>query len=105
MHPSARHAVKHNEAVLGELAGTLRAADIVGWFETQLPEKVLLVLFIPGIVNLADAAGTRTKTVVRGLAAAGRFLTVSTGPRDTHCARSSPTPVSAKNAKKTAAHY
>lgn len=105
MHPSARHAVKHNEAVLGELAGTLGAADIVGWFEAQLPEKVLLVIFIPGTVNLADAAGTRTQTVERGLAAVSRFLTVSAGPHDTHCAQSSPTSVSAKNAKKTAARY
>lgn len=90
--------------LLGELAGTLGAADIVVWFEAQLPEKVLLVLFNSNIVNMADTVGTRTKTVVRGLAAASKFLTVSAGPHDTHCAQSSPAPVSAKNAKKTAAH-
>jgi magnesium transporter len=50
------------------LAGAIFAADILGWFEAQLQEKVLLAFFIPGIVYLADAVGTQTETVVvRGL--------------------------------------
>lgn len=50
------------------LAGAVFAADIMGWFEAQLQEKVLLAFFIPGIVYLADAVGTQTETVVvRGL--------------------------------------
>lgn len=50
------------------LAGALAAADIVGWFETQLQQKLVLAFFIPGIVYLADAVGTQTETVlVRGL--------------------------------------
>ena len=50
------------------LAGAIGAADIVGWFEAQLNDKVLLAFFIPGIVYLADAVGTQTETVVvRGL--------------------------------------
>jgi len=50
------------------LAGSLLAADFVGWFETQLQQKVMLAFFIPGIVYLADAVGTQTETiVVRGL--------------------------------------
>lgn len=50
------------------LAGAIFAADIMGWFEAQLQEKVLLAFFIPGIVYLADAVGTQTETViVRGL--------------------------------------
>lgn len=50
------------------LGGALLAADIVGWFETQLREKVILAFFVPGIVYLADAVGTQTETVVvRGL--------------------------------------
>ncbi|MBI4757069.1 MAG: magnesium transporter [Betaproteobacteria bacterium] len=50
------------------LAGALLAADIVGWFETRLQEKLILAFFIPGIVYLADAVGTQTETVVvRGL--------------------------------------
>lgn len=50
------------------LAGSLLAADFVGWFEAQLEQKVMLAFFIPGIVYLADAVGTQTETiVVRGL--------------------------------------
>lgn len=50
------------------LVGALLAADLVGWFEAQLQEKVMLAFFIPSIVYLADAVGTQTETVVvRGL--------------------------------------
>lgn len=50
------------------LAGALLAADLVGWFEAQLRNKVILAFFIPSIVYLADAVGTQTETVVvRGL--------------------------------------
>lgn len=50
------------------LAGALIAADLVGWFETQLQSRIMLAFFIPGIVYLADAVGTQTETiVVRGL--------------------------------------
>jgi len=50
------------------LAGALLAADIVGWFETQLQGNVLLAFFVAGVVYLADAVGTQTETVVvRGL--------------------------------------
>lgn len=50
------------------LAGAMLAADIIGWFEAHLREKLILAFFIPGIVYLADAVGTQTETVVvRGL--------------------------------------
>jgi magnesium transporter len=50
------------------LAGALLAADLIGWFEAQLQQKIMLAFFIPGIVYLADAVGTQTETVVvRGL--------------------------------------
>lgn len=56
------------------LVGALLAADVVGWFETQLQEKLLLAFFIPGIVYLADAVGTQTETVVvRGLSVGVRL--------------------------------
>lgn len=56
------------------LIGALFAADIVGRFETQLREKLLLAFFIPGIVYLADAVGTQTETVVvRGLSVGVRI--------------------------------
>lgn len=50
------------------LAGAFAAADIVGRFQAQIEEKLVLAFFIPGIVYLADAVGTQTETVlVRGL--------------------------------------
>jgi magnesium transporter len=50
------------------LVGALVAADIVGAFEGQLEENVMLAFFLPGIVYLADAVGTQTETlVIRGL--------------------------------------
>jgi magnesium transporter len=50
------------------LVGALISADLVGAFEKQLEEAVLLAFFVPGIVYLADAVGTQTETVViRGL--------------------------------------
>ena len=50
------------------LVGALISADLVGAFEEQLQEAVLLAFFVPGIVYLADAVGTQTETVViRGL--------------------------------------
>lgn len=50
------------------LVGALLSADIVGAFEEQLEDAVVLAFFIPGIVYLADAVGTQTETVViRGL--------------------------------------
>jgi magnesium transporter len=51
------------------LAGAMVAAAIVGAFEDELREEVLLVLFVPGVVYMADAVGTQTEAVViRGLA-------------------------------------
>jgi len=50
------------------LVGALLFADIMGAFEEQLKETVVLAFFVPGIVYLADAVGTQTETVViRGL--------------------------------------
>ena len=52
------------------LAGAMGSAVIVGWFEDELREEVLLALFIPAVVYMADAVGTQTETlVIRGLAA------------------------------------
>jgi magnesium transporter len=51
------------------LAGAMAAAAIVGAFEEQLREEVLLAFFVPGVVYMADAVGTQTEAVViRGLA-------------------------------------
>jgi magnesium transporter len=60
------------------LAGAMIAAGIVGAFEDELRQEVLLVLFVPGVVYMADAVGTQTEAVViRGLAVgadAGRVI-------------------------------
>jgi magnesium transporter len=50
------------------LAGAMLAADIIGWFQGRLQEKLMLAFFIPGIVYLSGAVGMQTETVVvRGL--------------------------------------
>ena len=52
------------------LLGAMGSAVIVGWFEDELREQILLALFIPAVVYMADAVGTQTETlVIRGLAA------------------------------------
>jgi magnesium transporter len=52
------------------LVGAMVSAAIVGAFEEQLARNVLLALFVPGVVYMADAVGTQTETVlIRGLAA------------------------------------
>lgn len=46
----------------------MAATAIVGAFERQLEQVVLLAFFIPGVVYMADAVGTQTETVlIRGL--------------------------------------
>jgi magnesium transporter len=50
------------------LAGALIAAAIVGVFEGELEEQVLIAYFVPGVVYIADAVGTQTEAlVIRGL--------------------------------------
>jgi magnesium transporter len=52
------------------LAGAMGSAVIVGWFEEELRSEVLLAIFIPAVVYMADAVGTQTETlVIRGMAA------------------------------------
>ncbi|WP_156252444.1 magnesium transporter [Pseudactinotalea terrae] len=50
------------------LLGALVAAGVVGSFEEQLAQQVLIAYFVPGVVYMADAVGTQTETlVIRGL--------------------------------------
>ena len=50
------------------LAGAAVAAVITSFFEEDLRNNLVLALFLPGIVYLADAVGTQTETIViRGL--------------------------------------
>jgi magnesium transporter len=51
------------------LAGAVLSAAIVGAFEQQLQEEVLLAFFLPGVVYMSAAIGTQTQTVlIRGFA-------------------------------------
>jgi magnesium transporter len=50
--------------------GAFAAAVIVGRFEAQLEEEVLLAFFLPGVVYLSAAIGTQTQTItIRGFSA------------------------------------
>jgi magnesium transporter len=50
------------------LAGAMLSTLLIGAFERQLSEKVLLAFFVPGVVYMADAVGTQTETLlIRGL--------------------------------------
>jgi magnesium transporter len=52
------------------LAGAMASAVLVGSFEAQLDEKVLLAFFVPAVVYMADAVGTQTETLlIRGMSA------------------------------------
>lgn len=51
------------------LLGAMASTVIVGAFEDELRDEVLLALFIPAVVYMADAVGTQTEAVViRGMA-------------------------------------
>jgi magnesium transporter len=50
------------------LAGAMASAAVVGSFEEQIRQEVLLAFFIPAVVYMADAVGTQTETIViRGM--------------------------------------
>lgn len=52
------------------LAGAMGSAILVGAFEDDLERNVLLAIFVPAVVYIADAVGTQTEAlVIRGLAA------------------------------------
>lgn len=50
------------------LIGAMASAALVGAFEDELESKVLLAVFIPALVYMADAVGTQTEALlIRGL--------------------------------------
>jgi magnesium transporter len=52
------------------LSGAMLSAVFIGAFERDLQTHVLLAVFLPAVVYLADAVGTQTETLlIRGLAA------------------------------------
>jgi magnesium transporter len=51
------------------LLGAMATAGVVSSFEAELEENVLLAVFVPAVVYMADAVGTQTEAVViRGIA-------------------------------------
>jgi magnesium transporter len=51
------------------LLGGILAAQIIGFFEETLKNKIILALFIPVIVYISDAVATQTETlIIRGIA-------------------------------------
>jgi magnesium transporter len=63
--------------LLAGLGGAMLSAVLVGAFETDLERNVLLAIFIPAIVYMADAIGTQTEAlVIRGMAADFDWRTV-----------------------------
>ena len=52
------------------LLGAMGSAVLIGAFEERLEANVLIALFVPAVVYMADAVGTQTETVlIRALAA------------------------------------
>jgi magnesium transporter len=50
------------------LAGAMASAAVVGSFEEEIRQEVLLAFFVPAVVYMADAVGTQTETIViRGM--------------------------------------
>jgi magnesium transporter len=67
--PLARRLWHRMPWLLLGLVGAMLSAVIVGAFEAELDEKVLLAFFVPAVVYMAGAVGSQTVTVlVRGLA-------------------------------------
>lgn len=66
--PVARRLWHRLPWLLVGLAGALLSAAAVGLFEEQLARQVLIALFVPGVVYIADAVGTQTEAlIIRGL--------------------------------------
>ncbi len=68
--PVSRRLLHRLPWLLVGLVGAMVSAVIVGAFEAQLDEVVLLAFFLPAVVYMADAVGTQTETLlIRGMSA------------------------------------
>lgn len=68
--PVSRRLLHRLPWLLVGLAGAMASAVIVGAFEEQLEQVVLLAFFVPAVVYMADAVGTQTETLlIRGMSA------------------------------------
>ena len=68
--PLARRLLHRLPWLIVGLAGAMLSALIVGSFEKELDQVVLLAFFVPAVVYIADSVGTQTETLlIRALAA------------------------------------
>jgi magnesium transporter len=75
--PVGRRLLHRLPWLLVGLVGAMASAVIVGAFEVQLEEVVLLAFFVPAVVYMADAVGTQTETLlIRGMSAGIDMRTV-----------------------------
>jgi len=75
--PVSRRLLHRLPWLLVGLVGAMASAVIVGAFESQLEEVVLLAFFVPAVVYMADAVGTQTETLlIRGMSAGIDMRTV-----------------------------
>jgi magnesium transporter len=75
--PVSRRLLHRLPWLLVGLVGAMASAVIVGAFEAQLEEVVLLAFFVPAVVYMADAVGTQTETLlIRGMSAGVDMRTV-----------------------------
>jgi magnesium transporter len=75
--PVSRRLLHRLPWLLIGLIGAMASAVIVGAFESQLEEVVLLAFFVPAVVYMADAVGTQTETLlIRGMSAGIDMRTV-----------------------------
>jgi magnesium transporter len=75
--PVSRRLLHRLPWLLVGLVGAMASALVVGSFEAQLEEVVLLAFFLPAVVYMADAVGTQTETLlIRGMSASIDMRTV-----------------------------
>lgn len=75
--PVSRRLLHRLPWLLVGLVGAMASAVLVGAFEAQLEEVVLLAFFVPAVVYMADAVGTQTETLlIRGMSASIDMRTV-----------------------------
>jgi magnesium transporter len=75
--PVSRRLLHRLPWLLVGLLGAMVSALIVGSFEAQLDQVVLLAFFLPAVVYMADAVGTQTETLlIRGMSASVDMRTV-----------------------------
>lgn len=75
--PVSRRLLHRLPWLLVGLVGAMASALLVGAFEDQLEQVVLLAFFVPAVVYMADAVGTQTETLlIRGMSASIDMRTV-----------------------------